>query len=61
MSFQNRPPRTITYQAKSFFGKAFIGLFIAAVFGFVALLLTWPFIFGGTILYVLVHFVRKIW
>ncbi len=28
---------------------------------FVALVVLWPLIWGGTILYVVVHFLRKVW
>lgn len=61
ISPRQREAATITYKVKSFFGKLFVCTFIAAVFGFVALLLLWPFIFGGSVLYILFHFLHKVW
>lgn len=55
------PYRTVTWRVKNTIGKLLVGTFVAAVFGFIALVLLWPFIFGGTILYVLLHFIRKVW
>jgi hypothetical protein len=58
---RQREERTVTYKVKSFLGRLVVGAFIATVFGFIALVLLWPFLFGGTLLYVLLHFLRKVW
>lgn len=54
-------PKPLAWSPTGFFGKLFLGGIMAVFFGIVALLLLLPFIWSGTVIYVFVHFARKLW